>query len=179
MARLILLDRDGVINFDSPDYIKTPHEWRPIPGSMQAIATIRSKGFKVGVCTNQAGIARGRMSLSDLEEIHAKLRCELGKLNAGLDELMFCPHHPDVGCGCRKPEPGMLLEVMRNLSVSAQHTAFVGDSMTDIQAAAAAGCQAVLVRTGRGRQTEADLHDLQLDVPVFDDLASYVEKSIA
>jgi len=173
MARLILLDRDGVINFDSPDYIKSAAEWHPIPGSLEAIAALRSHGFMVGVCTNQAGIARGRLSLADLEAIHARMDLALRALHTRLDGLRYCPHGPDDGCRCRKPQPGMLLEMMRERACTAQHTIFVGDSMRDIEAANAAGCRSILVRTGNGRQTEAAASERGMLVEVFDDLAAF------
>jgi D-glycero-D-manno-heptose 1,7-bisphosphate phosphatase len=175
MARLILLDRDGVINVDSPDYVKSPDEWRPIPGSLQAIATLRASGFKVGVCTNQAGVARGHLTRTDLEAIHAKMCDALGELNAQFDGVAYCPHHPDAGCRCRKPQPGMLLTMMRRLKVPARDTMFVGDSLRDVQAAIAAGCRAVVVRTGNGVQTETQARDQGLTVDTFEDLASFAQ----
>ena len=174
MARLILLDRDGVINFDSPDYIKTADEWRPIPGSLNAIAALRANGFMVAVCTNQAGIARGKLGESDLAGIHAKMDAALGALNTRLDGLTFCPHHPDDACECRKPQPGMLLKMMRQLSASARDTVFVGDSLKDLQAAHAAGCTGGLVRTGNGRKSEAAATTQGMVVRTFADLASFV-----
>ncbi|MDH3643705.1 MAG: D-glycero-beta-D-manno-heptose 1,7-bisphosphate 7-phosphatase [Gammaproteobacteria bacterium] len=173
MARLILLDRDGVINFDSPDYIKSADEWRPIPGSLEAIATLRSHGAKVAVCTNQAGIARGRFSSADLAAIHAKLNSALAALDTRLDALTFCPHHPDDACDCRKPKPGMLLAMMREFAAEPAQTVFVGDSLRDLQAAHAAGCQAVLVRTGSGKETEPRARAKGLTFEAFDDLAGW------
>ena len=110
--RAVFLDRDGVINFDSADYVKTPAEWQPIPGSLEAIGALCAADLKVGLCTNQAGIARGLMSLSDLTEIHTKMDRALRTLGARLDAVAFCPHHPDEGCECRKPKPGMLLKLI-------------------------------------------------------------------
>lgn len=178
MARLILLDRDGVINFDSPDYIKTAAEWRPIPGSLEAIAALRANGYRVAVCTNQAGIARGRLSLPDLEAIHAKMNRALSTLNARLDGLIYCPHRPEDACSCRKPQPGMLLEMMRQLCTTAQDTVYVGDSLRDVQAARAAACRAVLVRTGNGRRAERDAAQQRLRFDVFDDLAAFARHAI-
>ena len=176
MVRLILLDRDGVINFDSPDYIKTADEWRPIPGSLDAIAALRAEGFKVAVCTNQAGIARGKLGESDLAAIHDKMGAALDTLDTRLDGLVFCPHHPDDNCQCRKPQPGMLLEMMQRLSTNARNTIFVGDSVQDAQAAHAAGCRAALVRTGNGRRAEVAARTLGLAVEVFDDLADFASE---
>jgi len=173
MARLILLDRDGVINFDSPDYIKTAAEWRPIPGSLEAIAMLRAHGAKVAVCTNQAGIARGKFSAADLAAIHSKLNSVLAALDTRLDGLTYCPHHPDDGCDCRKPKPGMLLAMMREFAADPTETVFVGDSLRDLQAANAAGCKAVLVRTGAGRETEPRARADGLTFEAFDDLAGW------
>ncbi|MCZ6712267.1 MAG: D-glycero-beta-D-manno-heptose 1,7-bisphosphate 7-phosphatase [Gammaproteobacteria bacterium] len=179
MARLILLDRDGVINFDSPGYIKTADEWRPIPGSLHAIATLRANGFKVAVCTNQAGVARGKLSESDLGGIHAKMDSALDALNTRLDGLTYCPHHRDDACKCRKPQPGMLLKMMHELSTGAQDTVFVGDSVTDLRAAQAAGCTGVLVRTGNGRKSEAAAIAQGMVVRTFDDLAGFVDDCLS
>jgi len=173
MARLILLDRDGVINFESPDYIKNADEWRPIPGSLEAIAALRSHGFRVAVCTNQAGIARGRLSVQDLEAIHARMDRALRALHTHLDGLRYCPHGPDDGCRCRKPQPGMLLEMMRELGTAPADTIFVGDSLRDMEAAQAAGCSGTLVRTGNGVQAEAAAREGGMLVQVFADLAAF------
>ncbi len=175
MARLILLDRDGVINFDSPDYVKNAEEWHPIPGSLEAIAALRSHGFMVGVCTNQAGIARGRLSVADLEAIHARMDLALRALHTRLDGLRYCPHGPEDGCRCRKPQPGMLLEMMHELGSTAQDTIFVGDSMRDVEAAQAAGCRGILVRTGNGPRAEAAARERGMLVEVFADLAAFAQ----
>lgn len=155
MARLILLDRDGVINFDSPDFIKRPAEWRPIPGALDAITRLKEGGFLVGVCSNQSGVGRGLLSESDLAAIHERMRSALAQAGAALDDLRWCPHHPDAGCACRKPRPGMLLDAMAALDVEPTATIFVGDAIRDIEAAHTAGCAAGLVRTGSGRAVEA------------------------
>jgi D-glycero-D-manno-heptose 1,7-bisphosphate phosphatase len=173
MTRLILLDRDGVINYDSPDYIKDAAEWLPIPGSLEAIAQLKVEGLKVAVCTNQAGIGRGILSHDALLRIHAKLAVQLAEHGVALDALEYCPHHPDDGCRCRKPSPGMLLDVMAALGEEAADTLYVGDSLRDVQAAQAAGCAAALVRTGRGAAAEAAARELGVAL-VHDDLASLV-----
>ncbi|MFK7913006.1 MAG: D-glycero-beta-D-manno-heptose 1,7-bisphosphate 7-phosphatase [Pseudomonadales bacterium] len=158
--KLILLDRDGVINEDSPDYIKSPQEWQPIPGSLNAIGECCAAGALVAVCSNQAGIGRGILTRDALIAIHEKmhdtLRAEAP--HAELSAVLFCPHHPDDGCECRKPRPGMLLKAMQALQISSSQTCFVGDSITDLQAAQSAGIQPVLVRTGNGAKTEAMLN---------------------
>jgi D-glycero-D-manno-heptose 1,7-bisphosphate phosphatase len=173
MARLILLDRDGVINFDSPDYIKSPDEWRAIPGSIEAIAALRSGGRIVAVCTNQRGIARGKFSLSDLEAIHAKMSKALADAGTRVDAVTFCPHAADAGCNCRKPKPGMLLSMMERFQISPEETVFVGDTIRDLEAAAAAGCAAVLVRSGKGPEEEAEALRRGLSFTAYDDLAQF------
>lgn len=177
MATLILLDRDGVVNFDSKDYIKSAAEWVPIPGSLEAMVALRNRGYLVALCTNQAGIGRGLFTLEDLAAIHAKLESALKKLGGNLDGLAFCPHHPDDNCRCRKPEPGMLVDMMANLKVTAANTVFVGDSLQDVQAALAAGCTPVLVRTGSGKNTEP--HAVALGAEVFDDLDAFSRAILA
>ncbi|MCH8140162.1 MAG: D-glycero-beta-D-manno-heptose 1,7-bisphosphate 7-phosphatase [Proteobacteria bacterium] len=177
MATLILLDRDGVVNFDSPDYIKSAAEWEPIPGSLEAIVALRNRGYLVALCTNQAGIGRGLFTLEDLAAIHAKLKGALNNLGGDLDGLAFCPHHPNDNCRCRKPEPGMLVDMMANLNATAADTVFVGDSLPDVQAALAAGCTAVLVRTGSGKNTEP--HAVALGAEVFDDLGAFSRAILA
>jgi D-glycero-D-manno-heptose 1,7-bisphosphate phosphatase len=173
MTRLILLDRDGVINYDSPDYIKDADEWLPIPGSLEAIAALKGAGFKVAVCTNQAGIGRGLLTREALMRIHAKLATSLADHGVILDALVFCPHHPDEACRCRKPNPGMLIDVMSRLGAEPVDTLYVGDSLRDVQAARAAGCAAALVRTGHGASTEAAARRLGVEC-IGDDLAALV-----
>ena len=166
MFRLILLDRDGVINEDSQDYIKSAAEWRPIPGSLEAIASLRSEGRLVGVCTNQSGVGRGIFTTEALAEIHETLHEALRTRQTDLSALVFCPHHPEDGCRCRKPAPGMLLKLMQGLQVAANATCFVGDSMSDLLAAQQAGVQPILVRTGKGRKTEKELVNGQVPASV-------------
>ena len=173
MARLILLDRDGVINFDSADYIRNPAEWQPLPGALQAIVRLREAGHQVAVCTNQAGIGRGLFTLQDLQAIHGKMLEELQALGADLDGLAFCPHRPTDDCECRKPKPGMLLAMMDQLTREPAETCFVGDSLKDVEAALSAGCEPILVRTGNGRDCEAVARDLGVG-RVYDDLAHFV-----
>lgn len=150
MARLILLDRDGVINQDSPDYVKHVDEWHEIPGSLEAIARLKRAGLMVAVCSNQSGLARGLFGADALNDIHRELAARLARRGARLDGLRVCPHGPDEGCRCRKPRPGMLLDTLEDLSVPAAEALFVGDSARDQAAAAAAGCGFALVLTGNG-----------------------------
>jgi D-glycero-D-manno-heptose 1,7-bisphosphate phosphatase len=173
MTRLILLDRDGVINFDSPDYIKDADEWRPIPGSLDAIAELKHAGYLVAVCTNQAGVGRGIFSLAELDRIHGRMVSELAARGVVLDSLRYCPHHPAAGCECRKPRPGMLTDTMALLGVSAADTVYVGDNLEDVAAAQAAGCRAALVRTGSGAAVEQAARAMNVCC-VADDLAAFV-----
>ncbi|MCZ6619568.1 MAG: D-glycero-beta-D-manno-heptose 1,7-bisphosphate 7-phosphatase [Gammaproteobacteria bacterium] len=177
MTTLILLDRDGVVNFDSTDHIRSAAEWQPIPGSLEAIIALRNRGYLIALCTNQAGIGRGLFSLEDLEAIHLKLKNALKNLGGDLNGLAFCPHHPDDRCRCRKPEPGMLLDMMASLDVTAADTVFVGDSLRDIQAALTARCTAVLVRTGNGKKTEQQA--VALGAEIFDDLGAFSRDMLA
>jgi D-glycero-D-manno-heptose 1,7-bisphosphate phosphatase len=157
--KLVLLDRDGVINHDSVEYVKRPEEFVPIEGSIEAIARLHRAGFRVAVCTNQAGVARGYFDLGDLAAIHRKLADLLAVQGAKLVGLYHCPHGPADGCCCRKPHPGMLLAAMRDHGRAGEDTVFIGDSARDLEAAEAAGCLPILVRTGNGaRLADAGEH---------------------
>ena len=155
MLKLVLLDRDGVINHDSENYVKTPDEWTLIPGSAAAIGTLNKAGLIVAICSNQSGIGRGILTDSALELIHRKMHDALREAGAHIDRVYVCPHHPDDDCECRKPRPGMLIRAMNEFGASPDQTCFVGDSLRDIEAAIAAGCYPILVRTGNGRRDEA------------------------
>lgn len=157
--RLVMLDRDGVINADSADYIKSLSEWRPIEGALDSIALLTANGFLVSLCTNQSGIARGYFNRDALDSIHEALCDSLAERNSVLAAISFCPHGPDDGCRCRKPQPGMLLEQLEALDINAQDALFVGDSLRDLEAARAARVATALVRTGNGRRTEAILKE--------------------
>ncbi len=174
---LVILDRDGVINHDSPYYIKNPQEWQPIVGSLQAIVALKKAGHLVTVATNQSGVGRGLFTLKTLNAIHAKMNESLRQLNVSLDGIYYCPHLPDENCECRKPKPGMLLQIKQDFPEEFANSILVGDSLRDIEAAHAAGCRAALVRTGKGLQTEADQR-LSKNVVVCDDLQSFVNKLI-
>ncbi len=173
MAYLIL-DRDGVINQDSDDYIKRPEEWIPVPGSLKAIARANRAGFRVIVVTNQSGLARGYFDINKLNAIHKKMHQKLARLGGKIEAVFFCPHAPDDGCDCRKPKPGMLNEIRERLNISLDKVWFVGDTFSDVQAARSAGTVPVLVRTGKGEKTLASDNDLT-DVQIFSDLASCIE----
>jgi D-glycero-D-manno-heptose 1,7-bisphosphate phosphatase len=173
--KLVLLDRDGVINHDSPAYVKSAAEFIPIDGSIAAIARLNQAGIQTAVCTNQAGVGRGMLTLADLAAIHRELRELLDMRGAWLDALYYCPHAPEHGCACRKPKPAMLHAAMRALGRRPHETWFIGDSMRDLEAARNAGCNAALVRTGNGDQTAAECARRRSDgPPVFADLAQAV-----
>ncbi|NJN51054.1 MAG: D-glycero-beta-D-manno-heptose 1,7-bisphosphate 7-phosphatase [Gammaproteobacteria bacterium] len=166
---LVLLDRDGVINYDSTDYILTPDQWRPLPGSIAAIARLKAAGFAVAVCTNQSAVGRGLIDEATLDAIHQRLCDVLGAQGAALDGIYFCPHAPAAGCDCRKPKPGLLKTAMAELGFAPTQTTMVGDSLRDVQAAIAAACMPVLVRTGHGARAEGAARGLGVDA-IFDDL---------
>lgn len=171
----IILDRDGVINHDSVDHIKSAKEWRPIDGSLEAIARLTHAGCRVVIASNQSGIARGLLDYDDLFAIHDKMNRMTAELGGRIDGVFFCPHGPDEDCDCRKPRPGMLEQIGQRLQANLSRVPVVGDSWRDVQAARAAGALPVLVRTGNGVATEADHADELAGVAVFDDLAAAVE----
>lgn len=171
---IVILDRDGVINVDSADYIKSADEWRPLPGSIDAIAMMCHKGYAVYVATNQAGLARGLFSSTDLQQMHEKLRDLVVSAGGKIEGIFFCPHHPDDRCRCRKPNPGLLEQIAKSADTSLTNQPFVGDSLKDIQAAIAIGAKPVLVRTGNGISTETKLAGLVVDV--YDDLDAFARQ---
>lgn len=174
-VKLIILDRDGVINFDSDAYIKSPQEWVAIPGSLQAIARLNQHGYRVAVATNQAGISRGLFDMKTLCAIHQKLHQSAQAVGARIDAIFYCPHAPDAHCDCRKPNPGMLLSIGQRFEVSLHNLPVVGDSLRDLQAAAQVGAAPYLVRTGNGEQTLAK-SNLPPGTKIFDDLSNLVDR---
>lgn len=174
-SEVIILDRDGVINEDSDDYIKSPQEWLPIQGSLEAIKRLNKAGYRVAVATNQSGIARGFYDEATLQAMHDKMNDLLAQRGAQIDEIVYCPHGPTDNCLCRKPKPGMLLQIAKKLSVKPSQMTFVGDSISDIQAARMAGVRPVLVKTGKGLKTISKLTPDD-DIPVYNDLAHYVRE---
>lgn len=173
MPRYVLLDRDGVINADSDDFIKSPDEWQPIPGSLQAIARLNQEGYKVIVITNQSGLARGLFTQEILEDIHAKMRASVVEAGGVIEAIYFCPHGPDDNCNCRKPGTGMLLQFAKDYQTKLDNIPFVGDNLKDVQAAIAVGAKPILVKTGKGEQTLAN--NPQLNVLVFERLYDAAE----
>lgn len=174
----IILDRDGVINYDSDEYIKSPEEWRAIPGSLNAIAELNRAGFKVIVATNQSGIARGYYDLKMLNLIHEKLMRELMSVGGEVEEIFFCPHHPEEGCFCRKPKPGLIYQIQNKYHIHPNETFFIGDSDVDIEAAQSAGCPPILVLTGNG-QLALTRYPKLAEIPNFPDLANAVKYVIS
>lgn len=170
--RLIILDRDGVINEDSDAYIKSPDEWRPVPGSLEAIARLTQAGFHVVVATNQSGIARGLFNVDMLSRIHNRMIDEVHHKGGEIDAIFFCPHAPHDHCQCRKPLPGLFHDIAARLKTNLNSTYAVGDSLRDVEAARAAQALAVLVLTGKGAKTARNTEALH-GVPVYPDLAAF------
>ena len=168
--KLLILDRDGVINLDSDEYIKSLEEWIPIPSSIDAIARLSRAGWTVAVATNQSGIARGYYDPATLESMHARLRELVAEQGGEIGLIVHCPHGPDDGCDCRKPRPGMLNRIAEHYGVDLAGIWFVGDSSGDLDAALAVDCQPVLVKTGKGERTLGK--PLPAGTLVFDDLAA-------
>lgn len=170
----IILDRDGVINHDSDQYIKTPDEWIAIPGSLEAIAQLNRAGFRVFIATNQSGIARGFYDVATLDAIHEKMVGELAAVGGYIEEIFFCPHHPDAQCACRKPQPGLLYRIQEKYDLCLADTFFIGDSWSDMQAALTAGCKPLLLLTGNGQRHIAKHPELN-EISQCDNLTQAVE----
>ena len=179
MTKLIILDRDGVINQDSDAYIKSADEWQPIPGSIDAIARLSVAGYSVVVATNQSGLGRGLFDLDDLEAIHDKMRELVEAAGGHIAGIYYCPHLPTAGCACRKPAPGLLDAIAEDFSTSLAGVVFIGDSLKDLQAGVERECQPMLLRTGKGAGYESQLPDevneQVRNAQVHDDLASAVD----
>lgn len=169
---LVVLDRDGVINRDSRNFVKSADEWLPLPGAPEAVARLSQGGFTVAVATNQSGLARGMFDRRALSAMHRKLRRLVERAGGRVDRIVVCPHGPDDGCPCRKPRPGLLERLAAHYRVTLHGVPVVGDSLRDLQAAAAVGARPILVRTGNGRKTESALPPELGKVAVFDDLAA-------
>ena len=171
--KLIILDRDGVINHDSPDFIKSPAEWIPIPGSLEAIARLNQAGYRVVIASNQSGIAREFFDMSTLNAIHAKMHNLAQQVGADIDAVFFCPHAAADNCDCRKPKPGMFTEISQRYKISLKGVPVVGDSLRDLQAGYVSGCVPYLVLTGKGEKTQAT-GGLPPGTMTFPDLAAMV-----
>ena len=171
--KLIILDRDGVINYDSDNFIKSPEEWRPLPGSLAALARLTHAGYTIVVATNQSGVARGLYDLIMLNQIHEKMLAEVKEAGGKIDAIFYCPHGPWDHCECRKPKPGLFSEIAKHYQQSLQGVPAIGDSFRDLEAATAAGCEAILVLTGNGSDTLAK--NKLTNIPVYSDLSEVVK----
>ncbi|RBP53319.1 D-glycero-beta-D-manno-heptose 1,7-bisphosphate 7-phosphatase [Arenicella xantha] len=180
-GKLVILDRDGVINQDSPEFIKSPDEWLPIKGSLESIARLSQAGIDVVVITNQSGIGRGLLTANTLGRIHVRMIDYVQQYGGKIQSILFCPHHPDDDCACRKPKAGLYDELATRLNISFQGVYSVGDSLRDLQAARAAGASPVLVKTGNGKKTMKQIsQDADWDTtPVYDNLSSFVDAFLA
>ena len=180
-SRLVILDRDGVINQDSDSFIRSPEEWHAIPGSLEAIARLCREDYRVIVITNQSGISRGYYSINTLNQIHQKMLEELNHLGGEISAIFFCPHSDSDNCGCRKPKPGMFEEFSQRMNQPLEEVYAVGDSLRDLQAAKTAGAKPVLVKTGKGNSTLEAMREkgIMEDVPVFTDLNEFVDHHLS
>lgn len=180
--KLVILDRDGVINTDSDSYVKSANEWIPIKGSIEAIARLSKAGFTIVVATNQSGLSRKLFDLDDLEAMHRKMSDLVDEAGGNLAGVFYCPHHPDDNCQCRKPKTGLIDAIERELSTTAEDAYFIGDSLRDLQSAVAKCCKPILVRTGKGEKTLQKLNSINSGkensdekmprLTIFDDLAA-------
>ncbi len=177
-TRHIILDRDGVINDDSEQFIKTPDEWQPIEGSLEAIARLKQAGYLVGIASNQSGIGRGLFDRTALNAMHDKMQRQLlAKLSCHIDLIAFCPHTAKEHCDCRKPLPGLYLQLAQRWNISLEGIPVIGDSLRDLQAARAVKARPILVYTGKGRKTAEQLQESKGmgEIPVFDNLSQAVD----
>ena len=173
--RLLIVDRDGVINEESASYIKTPDEWHPLPGSLEALAMASQMGLRVFVVSNQSGIARGLIDVGQVQRIHSRLISEVQRLGGRIEAILYCPHAPDANCRCRKPQPGMLEAIAQRTGAPLHDAIFVGDRLSDLEAARAVGARAVLVETGHGLDTLSKLPAHER-LSVYPDLAAVVRR---
>ena len=169
--KLVILDRDGVINYDSANFIKNPEEWKPIAGSLEAIARLNQAGYRVVVATNQSGIGRGLFDMTALNAIHDRMHKALTPYGGRIDAVFFCPHAQDLDCACRKPKTGMLQEIAQRFNVNLAEVPCIGDSLRDLEAAHAAGARPILVLTGKGKKTR-DAGGLPVNTLIYADLAT-------
>jgi D-glycero-D-manno-heptose 1,7-bisphosphate phosphatase len=171
--KLVILDRDGVINHDSDQFIKSPEEWKPIPGSLEAIARLSQAGYRVVVATNQSGVGRGLFDMSVLNAIHDKMCKAVAQAGGRIDAIFFCPHAADANCDCRKPKSGMIEEIAARYNMSLAGVPAIGDSLRDLEATARLGAQPILVLTGKGAKTRT-AGGLPEGTLIYPDLAAAV-----
>jgi D-glycero-D-manno-heptose 1,7-bisphosphate phosphatase len=177
-VKLVILDRDGVINQDSVNFIKNPKEWIALPGSLEAIALLNQSGFRVAIATNQSGISRGLFDMATLNAINDKMHRALAQMGGRIDAMFYCPHAADDNCACRKPKTGMIEDIARRFSVKLDEVYAIGDSLRDLKAYHDAGCKPILVRSGKGEETLAH-GDLPKNTLVFADLNEAAQHIIA
>ena len=181
-VKLIILDRDGTVNEDRDDYVKSPDEWVPIPGSLEAVARLNHAGWHTVIATNQSGLGRGLFDMAALNAMHLKMNQQLAALGGRIDAVFFCPHAPDEGCSCRKPAPGLIELIGERYGVHLEEVPVVGDSLRDLQAGQALGCPLHLVRTGKSAHLDAmqivQMRELVPDMQVHADLAAFAESLI-
>ena len=177
MAKMVILDRDGVVNQETDDDVTTVEGWAPIPGSIEAISRLKKAGYLVTIASNHSGIARGLYTEKELLAMHDKMQNMLTTRGASIDGIFYCPHGPEANCICRKPKPGLLFQIAQQFKIDLSQTPLVGDNITDIQAAKMANAQPVLVRTGKGEYVMQNFPEA-LDVPVYDDLAHFVRETL-
>lgn len=180
MVKLVILDRDGTINEDRDDYVKSPEEWVPLPGALEAIARINHAGWHVVVASNQSGLGRGLFDMAAVNAMHTKMNQMLARQGGRIDAVFLCPHAPDDHCQCRKPLPGLFEQIGERYGVNLREVPVVGDSLRDLQAGVAVGCEPHLVRTGwLGKAGEEELQRALAQLPgvatVHDDLAAFAE----
>ncbi len=178
MPQLIILDRDGVINEDRDDFVKSVSEFMPIPGSIDAIASLHKAGYRVAMATNQSGVARGLFTQDTLNAMHEKLNTLLEAKGGKINYLALCPHGPDDDCACRKPKPGLLTEICNALHIAPEYALFIGDSFRDYEAAQALGMPFALVKTGKGLRTLAAYPKLKDEIPVYPSLSDAAQHLI-
>ena len=175
---LVILDRDGVINRDSEEFIKNTEEWKPLPGSIEAIAALTRAGFTLAVASNQSGIARGLFDQAALDAMHHKMLALVDAAGGRINKIAICPHGPDEGCDCRKPRPGLLEQLADYFETPLAGVPVIGDALRDLEAAAAVGASPILVRSGKGARTENALPERFANIPVYDDLRAAAEELI-
>ena len=180
--KLVILDRDGTINRASDEFVKSPEEWEPLPGALEAIGRLNHAGYHVVLATNQSGLGRGLFDIAALNSVHAHMMKALSAHGGRVDAVFYCPHAPDEGCHCRKPEPGLLEQIAERYGVDLLAVPYIGDSLRDMQAAASAGCQPHLVCTGRHpdlKGTVGTPSGFPEGTQVHDDLAACVDHLLA
>jgi D-glycero-D-manno-heptose 1,7-bisphosphate phosphatase len=177
LAKMVILERDGIINHRQVEDVTTVEGWDPISGSIEAINRLKKAGYLVTIASNHSGVARGHYSEDDLQKMQEKMQRLLSIRGASVDGIFYCPHGPESNCVCRKPKPGLLYQIAKEFDIDLSETSMVGESISDIRAAKIANAKPVLVRTGGGEYTMQHFPEA-LDVPVYDDLAHFVRETL-